>query len=139
MKANLQLQPSLRKSWRNQRWVEIVVAVAILVLVAVGVAYWQASRRTPAVLVALPDPAAPSVMRYIQAHEALNAPAAVAPALPATQNYIRAHEALNAAAVPPDAATQGILGYIRAHSTSSVAPIDPATQSVLDYLRMHAH
>mgnify|MGYP007071087370 CR=1 FL=1 len=138
MNANLQLRPSLKKNWRNWRWMEMIVASIIVVLVAGGLAYRLAPRNTP-LLSALPDPAAPSMMRYIQAHEALSAPAAIDPAVSATQSYIRAHEVLSApAAIDPAAsATQS---YIQAHEAlNAPAAIDPATQSVLDYLRVHAN
>ena len=39
-----------------------------------------------------------------------------------------------------DAATQGMLNYIRVHESLSerVLPLDPAAQSVADYLRVHS-
>lgn len=90
MKANLQLQPSLRKSWRSQRWAKIIVAGIIVVLVVGGLAGWLGARNL-SVHSTLPDPAAPSVMRYIQAHEALNALAAVDPATRSVLDYLRIH------------------------------------------------
>ena len=136
MKANLQLQPALPRGWRTRRWVEIVLAVATVALLVAGAAYWLAPRPAPAVRAALPDPAAPSVMRYIQAHERLNTPAAVDPAAPAALGYIQAHERLNTpAAVDP--AAPSVMRYIQAHGGPAAAPIDPATQSVFDYLRVH--
>lgn len=72
------------------------------------------------------------------AQVAIAPPAAADPAAPSVLSYIQAHERMLARPVAADAATDGTLGYIQAHERLAARPApDAATQGVLNYLRAH--
>lgn len=51
--------------------------------------------------------------------------------------YIEAHSGPSVQ-VGPEAAVQGVAGYLQAHDTGSIIT-DPAQKSVMDYLRAHGN
>ena len=88
------------------------------------------------------DPAAQSVADYLRVHSAVSeqpAPRDAAAAL-GVADYLRAHSNVSTSA-QTDPAIQSVLNYIRVHDSISDHPaaVDAATQGILDYLRAHGN
>ncbi|HRC75544.1 MAG TPA: hypothetical protein PLO33_07690, partial [Kouleothrix sp.] len=93
MKTNMQFNPPLLRTSRGRHLLEALAVLVLIVAVALGISYSMTRRVAPATPVVANDPAAPSVMGYIRAHEALLPAVANDPAAPSVMGYIRAHEA----------------------------------------------